>query len=74
MSPRRRRYVPDLLCLGSSYGAVVSAGTAVDAGVSVDNVLAVLLADSLNRASICTCTAADALVSIDLVSHFSYLQ
>ena len=75
MSPRELSgYVSDLLSLGSSYGAIVSAGTAIDALVSVDNVLAILLGDSLNGAGISASAAADALVKINLVSHFSYLQ
>ena len=52
-------------CFG---GAVVSAGAAVDANVSIDNVHLVTLGDSLYGAVVSACTALDASIS-DLVSH-----
>lgn len=60
-----------LFCLRSTYGAVVSASATVDALIRIDNVLAVLLADSLNRAALCTSTASDALVGCNFVCHVS---
>ena len=44
----------------STYGASTSAGTAVNASVSVDYVLAVTLGDCAYRALTCAGTAADA--------------
>ena len=58
-----------LLSLGSTYGASTLASTAIKALVCVDDVLSVLLGDSADRALVCTCTAADALIKIDYVCH-----
>ena len=49
-------------------GAVVNAGAAVNAQISVDDVLAVALCDSLNGAVVNTSAAANASVSNN-VSH-----
>ena len=63
-------YVREILLLnGSAYRTSICAGTAGNALVSVDNVLAVTLSDALLRTSVSTCTACDALVS-NLVCHF----
>ena len=54
----------DRLCLsGCANGANLSTVSAIDAGVSVDLVLAVTLGDSLNGALGCASTATDAIIS-----------
>jgi hypothetical protein len=57
-----------LLSLGSLNRASICARTAVNALVGIDNVLAVLLADSLNGALFSASAASDAIIS-DLVCH-----
>jgi hypothetical protein len=61
-----------LFSVGSANGTYAVAGTAFNAGVSVDNVLAVALGNSVHGALIGTSAAADAIV-IDLISHDIYL-
>ena len=58
-----------LLLGGSSYGAGIGTGAAFDAGISIDHVLAVTLADSGYRALCSAGAAADAFIR-NLVSHF----
>ena len=57
-----------LLLCGSAYRASVSASAAADALVSVDNVLAVTLGNTSNRARICASTAADTFIG-NFVCH-----
>ena len=62
-------YVREILLLnGSAYRTSVGAGTAGNALVCVDNVLAVTLGDALLRTSVSTCTASDTLIG-NLVCH-----
>ena len=61
-------YAEKLLSLGCAYGTYVCAGTAVNAGVSVDNVLAVALGNCVYGTFACASTAADALIGNN-VSH-----
>jgi len=61
--------IDDSLCLyRSSYRAVSSASSAIDAGALVDNIRCTLC-DCLYRAVTSANSAADAVVS-DLISHF----
>ena len=55
------------------YGASVSAGTAADALVSVNNVLAVALGNATYRTSIGACATADALIG-NFVCHLNNLH
>ena len=54
----------------SANRASTSASAAVDASVSVDNVLTIALRDRVYGAAICACAARDALI-IDYICHFS---
>ena len=58
----------ELVSLGSLNRASICARAAVNALVGIDNVLAVLLADSLNRALLSASAASDAIIS-NLVCH-----
>ena len=62
------------LALGrrSVHGADLGARTAFDTGVGIDEVLAVLLGDNLDRALVHAIAAAYAFVSDD-VGHFNFL-
>ena len=57
-----------LFCTGSANRASASAGTAVDAGTSVDYVLTVAFFDSANRAFTSASSAADASI-LNYISH-----
>ena len=57
-----------LLCSRSAYRASVSASTALDASVSVDNILGVALSDSAYRALVSASTAGNAIFG-NLISH-----
>ncbi len=57
-----------LLSRDSAHRAGIFAGTAVDAGVSVDNIFAVALSNSADRTCCSTCAAGNAIV-INNVSH-----
>ena len=59
----------ELLSLGSAYRASVSASTAINALVRVDNVDSITLSDSLAGALISACTACYA-IFINLVCPF----
>lgn len=59
--------------LGSVNGTYARASTAFKTFVSVDNVLAVLFGNAVNRTFSSTCTAADAVVS-NLVCHCVHLR
>ena len=59
----------ELLSLGSAYRASISASTAINALVRVDNVDSITLSDSLAGALISACTACYA-IFINLVCHF----
>ena len=61
----------ELFSLGSFYRANACASAAIETCVSIDNVLAVLFRDSLNRTFRSASTAADAIVS-NLVCHWKY--
>ena len=61
-------YVVRSALLDSTGGAGVNAATAVDAGVSVDDILGVALRDSANGAAIGTSAAVQASVS-NHISH-----
>jgi hypothetical protein len=62
-------YLPlELSLLGSANGANTGTSAALDASISVDLVLAVLLSNSVNRAFAGTCAASDAIIG-NLVSH-----
>jgi hypothetical protein len=69
----RRLRCPGLFLGGSANGAGVRAGTALDAGIRVDHVLAVSLADRVHGALGGTGAAADAFIG-NLVSHCYTLQ
>lgn len=64
--------VNKLLSLGCANRADTFAGTAVNAGCSVDNILAVALGDCGNRTFACASAAADALIR-NSISHDMYL-
>ena len=49
--------------MDSIYGAGINTRTAVDAGIGVDDALAALLADGVDRTGILTCCAVGAIVS-----------
>lgn len=75
-SKKQRRENPALffclLALGNrTHGAGTSAGTAVDAGAGVDDVLSVALGDRAHGAAISAGTAADASVT-DNIGHDMY--
>ena len=55
-----------------TYRANTRASAAVDASVSVDNILAVSLRNSANRAALCASAASDTLIR-NLVSHSKIL-
>ena len=61
----------ELLSLGSTNRALAGASTALDAGLSVDNELAVTLGDGLNGAS-CYASAAGYAIIGNLVCHVFY--
>ena len=50
------------------YGAVISAGTAINANISVDDVHLIALGDSFYGAVVCASAALDTSIS-DFVSH-----
>ena len=58
----------ELAFLDSFNGALISASTAGNADVSVDDVLVCTLGNSLNGALVCTSAALDASIS-NFVSH-----
>lgn len=58
----------ELLSFGSLYGAGICTSAALDALISVDNVLAVALGDSLYGALCCASAAGDAIIT-DNVCH-----
>ena len=61
-----------LLALGDrAHGAGTSAGTAIDAGAGVDDVLGIALSDGAHGAAVNTGTAADASVTDD-IGHNKY--
>ena len=62
-----------LLLLRSTNGAHICAGTAIDAGIRVDDVLAVAFRDGANGAAFCTGTAGNAIVR-NLICHNEHLQ
>lgn len=62
-----------LFSLRSFYRASISASSAVNAFVSVDNILTVYFGDTFCGASVCASAAADAFI-IDLVCHFTHLH
>jgi hypothetical protein len=62
-------HVPVLLSLGSSHGASTGASTAIQALISIDNILAVAFANRIDRASIDASATADAII-IDRISHY----
>ena len=64
----RGRAMVCLLGLGSTYGAGVGAGTAIDASIGVNDVLAVALGDGLHGAARCAGAASDAIIG-NLVCH-----
>lgn len=65
-------WISKLFSLGSADGAAAFTSAALDASISVNNILAVALRDSTYGAICFTSTAADAFVS-DNVCHLSYL-
>ena len=68
----RKRLLCSLLALAdSSGGAGASASTAIDAGISVDNVLAIALGNSAYGTFCCAASAATRI--IDNVCHWNYL-
>ena len=67
--PRQLFFVVSKLTLNDSFGgALGSAGTAINTGISVDNVLGIALGNSLDGALLSAGTARHASVS-NLVSH-----
>ena len=69
----RKRLLCSLLALAdSSGGAGASASTAIDAGISVDNVLAIALGNSAYGTFCCAASAANTRI-IDNVCHWNYL-
>ena len=62
-----------LLFNRSAYRASLSTGTAANALVSVDNVLAITLGNASSGASVCASSARNALVG-NLVCHVKYLR
>jgi hypothetical protein len=58
-----------LFALRCANGAYACACAAIEALVSVDYILAVLLGDCANRAFACASAATDAFICVDLVSH-----
>ena len=70
-TPRKRKaavFTEKLFSLGSLNGAGTCASTAFDAGVSVDNILAVAFGDSLIGALVDTGSTLNTIVA-DYVSH-----
>jgi hypothetical protein len=63
-----------LCLLGCIYGAGTSASAAVDAVVSIDNVLAVSFRDSTNGAVSCASTACDASITNYICHKFILLE
>ena len=63
--------VGKLLSLGSANRAVALASAAVDALVSVNNILSIALGNSVSRAIVLANSAGDALIR-NLVSHSSF--
>lgn len=57
----------------STYGANTSASTTFDASISVDDVLAVTLRDSGNRAFTCASAASDAFISNHICHSVTHL-
>lgn len=50
------------------HGTGIHASAAVDAGISIDSTLAILLADSVHRTGILTCSAIGAIIG-NRMSH-----
>lgn len=67
----RRRLCVKLALRDSAHGAGISAGTAVQAGISVDLEVISTLSDSANGAGIGASAAADASIAND-ISHDKY--
>lgn len=65
--------VDELLGLRSLDGTYACAGTAVDAFISVDDVLAIFFCNRIGRAFAFAGTASDAIISND-ISHSFHLQ
>ena len=64
---------PDSALGDSPGGASISAGAAIDAGIGIDDVLAVALRDRAHGAGIGAGAAADASVADD-IGHWEHLQ
>jgi len=61
-----------LLLRDGSDRAGIGACAALNAGIGIDNALAVILADRFHRASAFASTAAEALIFVDFVCHCMY--
>jgi hypothetical protein len=59
------------LGMDSIYGTGIHASAAVDAGIGVDDALATLLADGVDRTGILTCCTVGAIVSNGVGHGFS---
>jgi hypothetical protein len=64
----------ELFLYRSAYRAGLSAVSAAEAGISVDNVNAVTLSDALYRTISSTYAATDAKISVNFISHFVHLH
>ena len=63
----------ELFLRGSAYRAYICAVTAGDALISIDYELAITLGNARSGATVCTCTARDALIT-NLESHCKFLR
>ena len=74
MIPRSSFFQLRLCLLGCIYGAGTCASSAVDAVISINNVLAVAFSDSTNGAVCCASTACDASITNYICHKFILLE